>query len=100
MRRLGLSGADIFSVRFRLSTVLGWGLYGARCGQFLFGPGFWKKFVWMQMGGVLLGAVLQTQTLWLAAEIVNGLMAVPNLIALIALSPELARLVREYKKKS
>ena len=52
------------------------------------------------MGGVLLGAVLQTQTLWLAAEIVNGLMAVPNLIALIALSPELARLVREYKKKS
>ena len=85
---------------FAFATVLGWGLYGARCGQFLFGPGFWKKFVWMQMGGVLLGAVLQTQTLWLAAEIVNGLMAVPNLIALIALSPELARLVREYKKKS
>lgn len=85
---------------FAFATVLGWGLYGARCGQFLFGPGFWKKFVWMQMVGVLLGAVLQTQTLWLAAEIVNGLMAVPNLIALIALSPELARLVREYKKKS
>ena len=85
---------------FAFATVLGWGLYGARCGQFLFGPGFWKKFVWMQMGGVLLGAVLQTQTLWLAAEIVNGLMAVPNLIALIALSPELARLVQEYKKKS
>lgn len=85
---------------FAFATVLGWGLYGARCGQFLFGPGFWKKFVWMQMGGVLLGAVLQTQTLWLVAEIVNGLMAVPNLIALIALSPELVRLVREYKKKS
>lgn len=84
---------------FAFATVLGWGLYGARCGQFLFGPGFWKTFVWMQMGGVLLGALLETRTLWLAAEIVNGLMAVPNLIALVALSPELRRLVREYKKK-
>ena len=84
---------------FAFATVLGWGLYGARCGQFLFGPGFWKRFVWMQMAGVVLGAVLKTETLWRMAEIVNGLMAFPNLIALTALSPELRRLVREYKKK-
>ena len=89
----------LFLSVFAFATVLGWGLYGARCGQFLFGPGFWKTFVWLQMGGVLLGALLETRTLWLAAELVNGLMAVPNLIALTALSPELCRLVREYKKK-
>ena len=87
----------LFLSIFAFATVLGWGLYGARCGQFLFGPGFWNRFVWFQMGGVLLGSVLRTQTLWLCAEIVNGLMAIPNLIALIALSPELCGLVREYR---
>lgn len=93
------SGAlTLFLSVFAFATVLGWGLYGARCGQFLFGPNFWKRFVWMQMGGVLLGAVLQTQTLWLCAEIVNGLMAIPNLAAVLILSPELCRLVREHRK--
>lgn len=90
----------VFLAVFAFATVLGWGLYGARCGQFLFGPGFWKRFVWMQMAGVILGAVLRTETLWLLAEIVNGLMAFPNLIALAALSPELRRLVLEYRKRS
>ena len=85
---------------FAFATVLGWGLYGARCGQFLFGPGFWKRFVWMQMAGVLLGAVTRAGTLWLLAEIINGCMAFPNLAALLALSPELRRLVTEYKKES
>ncbi len=85
---------------FAFATVLGWGLYGARCGQFLFGPGFWKSFVWLQMAGVVLGAVLRTQTLWLLAEIFNGLMAIPNLAALLALSPELGRLTREKSLQS
>lgn len=89
-----------FLAIFAFATVLGWGLYGARCGQFLFGPGFWKRFVWMQMAGVLLGAVTRAGTLWLLAEIINGCMAFPNLAALLALSPELRRLVTEYKKES
>ncbi len=80
---------------FAFATVLGWGLYGARCGQFLFGPDFWKRFVWLQMVGVVLGAVLRTEILWLLAEIINGLMAIPNLAALVALSPELRRLTRK-----
>lgn len=89
----------LFLSVFALATVLGWGLYGARCGQFLFGRGFWKTFVRLQMGGVLLGALLETRTLWMAAEIVNGLMAIPNLVALVFLSPELRRLVWEYKNR-
>ena len=82
---------------FALATVLGWGLYGARCAQFLFGAGVWKKFVLLQSVAVIFGAVLKTGTVWLLSETVNGLMAIPNLIALAALSPVLVRLTKEYK---
>lgn len=81
---------------FAFATVLGWGLYGARCAQFLFGAGCWKKFVLLQAAAVVLGAVLKTGTVWLLSETVNGLMAIPNLIALAALSPVLARITKEY----
>lgn len=82
---------------FAFATVLGWGLYGARCAQFLFGGRAWRAFAAAQTAVVLLGAVLETGTVWAIAETVNGLMAIPNLIALILLSPELGRLTREYK---
>lgn len=81
---------------FAIATVLGWGLYGVRCAQYLFGDQVWKPFVFLQAGVVIVGAVLQTGTVWLLSDIVNGLMAVPNLIALLLLSPELFRLVKTY----
>lgn len=84
---------------FAFATVLGWGLYGARCAQYLFGSGAWRKFVVLQMVTVVLGAVLNTATVWLLSETVNGLMAIPNLIVLTFLTPELSRLTKEYKKK-
>ena len=83
---------------FAFATVLGWGLYGARCAQFLFGVGAWKKFVALQAVTVILGAVLETGTVWLLSETVNGLMAIPNLITLAALSPELFRLTKEFTR--
>ena len=83
---------------FALATVLGWGLYGARCAQFLFGERAWKIFAILQSVMVVLAAVMQTGMIWSLAETVNGLMAIPNLIALAALSPELRRLTIEYKK--
>ena len=82
---------------FAFATVLGWGLYGARCAQFLFGNNVWKKFAILQSVCVVLGAVLNTGTVWVLSETVNGLMAIPNLIALAVLSPKLSRLVKEYK---
>ncbi len=85
---------------FAFATVLGWGLYGARCAQFLFGSNAWRKFVLLQAVTVALAAVMNTGTVWLLSEIVNGLMAIPNLIALAALSPEFCRLIHEFKKKS
>lgn len=85
---------------FALATILGWGLYGARCAQYLFGNGAWKYFVLIQGCAVILGAVLKTGTVWLFSEIVNGLMAIPNLIALAYLSSEIVWLANEYKLKN
>ena len=81
---------------FAFATVLGWGFYGARCAQFLFGKAAWKPFALLQTVTVVFGAVMKTDTVWLLAEIVNGLMAIPNLIALAALSTEVVRLTKEY----
>ncbi|MGL5314851.1 MAG: alanine/glycine:cation symporter family protein, partial [Peptostreptococcaceae bacterium] len=72
---------------FAFTTILGWSYYGERCFEFLFGVkginGYRVVFVAM----VLLGAFLKLELVWIIADIVNGLMALPNLIALIALSP-------------
>lgn len=80
---------------FAIATVLGWGLYGTRCAQFIFGDGAWKKFILLQGMFVIIGAVLNTGTVWVMADIVNGLMAIPNLIALFLLTPELVRLTKK-----
>ena len=89
---------SIFLCCFAVATILGWGLYGARCAQFLFGESVWKAFVVMQIIMVLAGSVLNTAFVWLLSEIVNGLMAIPNLIALFYLSPTLFKIINEYKK--
>ena len=82
---------------FAFATVLGWGLYGARCAQYLFGADCWRKFVILQTVTVVAGAVLKTGTVWLLSETVNALMAIPNLIALALLSPVLIRLTKQYQ---
>ena len=81
---------------FAIATILGWGLYGSRCAQFLFGG--WKGFAAAQTAMVVLGAVLDTQVVWQLSETANGLMAIPNLICLAALTGELRRITKDYKK--
>lgn len=85
---------------FAVATVLGWSLYGGRCAEFLFGSRGWRIFIFLQTVTVFLSALSEPGPVWLVAEIFNGLMAVPNLIALAALSPELRRLTIEFKEKS
>ena len=85
---------------FAFATILGWGLYGVRCAQYLFGRPVWRAFAVLQSMTVILGAVLSTGIVWRLSEIVNGLMAIPNLIALAVLSPELCRLLIDYERKS
>ena len=82
---------------FAVATIFGWGLYGIRCAQFLFGDKVWRLFSALQVATVMLGALLGTGTIWLLADTVNGLMAIPNLVALFFLIPELTRLTNEFK---
>ena len=85
---------------FALATVIGWGLYGARCAEFLFGRTVWKYFPAFQTAAAILGSLLETRTVWQLAEIFNGLMAIPNLTILAVLTPEVCRLTKEYKNRN
>lgn len=82
---------------FAVATIIGWGLYGVRCAEYLFGGNVWRWFAILQAASVILGAVLSTGTVWSLSETANGLMAIPNLIMLTRMTPELSRLVKEYK---
>lgn len=84
---------------FALATVLGWGLYGGRCAEFLFGTRGWRWFALAQTAVVVAASCLRGDALWLLAEILNGLMAIPNLLALALLTPEVAALTREYRRR-
>ncbi len=85
---------------FALGTVLGWGYYGLCCARYLFSDTCIKWFIAMQAVTVVFSAMLKTGTVWLLAETVNGLMAIPNLIVLLGLCPEFVKLLNEYKKMS
>lgn len=85
-------------ILFAIATVIGWGYYGLRCAQYLFGQNVFGLFIGLQVITVILGAILKTGTVWLLAESVNGLMVIPNLIALLGLSPQFIQLVLDYKK--
>ena len=84
---------------FAFSTILGWGLYGARCMEFLGSAKFITPFmvVYSLMGVV--GATMDLGLLWSIAETFNGLMAIPNLIALFLLSGTVVKLVKEKFEK-
>ncbi len=84
---------------FAFSTIIGWGLYGARCIEFLFSVKIIKPFMVVYSLVAVLGATVDLGMLWSIAETFNGLMSIPNLIALFLLSGTVARLVREYFSK-
>ena len=85
---------------FAFATILGWGLYGLRCVSWLLGPGAEGWFVLLQMLASLLGALLETGVIWQLAETVNGLMAIPNLLALTFLSVEVRKLTRSWRENA
>lgn len=81
---------------FAFSTIIGWGLYGARCVEFLFGSKVIKIFMVLYSLVAILGATVNLGLLWSIAETFNGLMSIPNLIALFLLSGTVVKLVKEY----
>jgi AGCS family alanine or glycine:cation symporter len=80
---------------FALTTIFGWSYYGERCWQFLVGPRAILPYRVLWSLAVFVGAVTQLDLAWMIADTLNALMAVPNLIALLVLSPVVVRLTRE-----
>ena len=83
-------------VLFAFTTILGWSYYGERCFEFLFGTKHIKLYRVIFVIMVALGGFLKLELIWIIADIVNGLMALPNLIALLALSPVIIRETKNY----
>lgn len=81
---------------FAFSTILGWGLYGARCIEFLFNAKVIKPFMVAYSLVAILGATVELGLLWSIAETFNGLMAIPNLIAVFLLSGTVVKMTKEY----
>lgn len=97
----GSIALTISLVLFAFTTILGWSYYGERCIEFLFGTKAILPYRLVFVAMVALGGFLKLDLIWTIADIVNGLMALPNLIALLALSPVIIKETRQYfaKKK-
>ena len=81
---------------FAFSTIIGWGLYGTRCIEFLFGTWANKPFMILYALVAIVGATMNLGLMWNIAETFNGLMVIPNLIAVFLLSGVVVKLVKEY----
>ncbi|MDA0824156.1 MAG: sodium:alanine symporter family protein [Proteobacteria bacterium] len=98
---LGETGAHIVAIGlavFAFTTIIGWSYYGERCAAYLFGTSivFYYRVAWI--GAIIVGAQNNLEFVWAFADLFNGLMAIPNLIALALLSPVVFSETRQYLK--
>ena len=84
---------------FAFSTIIGWGLYGTRCIEFLLGSRSNMPFMVLYSLTAIVGATMNLGLMWSIAETFNGLMAIPNLIAVFLLSGVVVKLTKEYFAK-
>jgi AGCS family alanine or glycine:cation symporter len=85
---------------FVFSTILGWSYYGEKAIEYLFGPASIKPYRWVWVVAVMIGSVVSLKLAWTLADITNGLMAVPNLIALLLLNGVVASETKKYFAKN
>ena len=102
----GVFGAQVGSMLvavgitlFALSTILSWSLYGTRCCEFLLGSTAARVYQVIFVCVILVGATLKLGLVWNIADTLNGFMAVPNLVALLGLSPVVIKLTKEHFTK-
>jgi AGCS family alanine or glycine:cation symporter len=81
---------------FVFSTILGWSYYGEKAAEYLLGTKVIRPYRWLWVIGVMVGSVLSLSTVWSLADVTNGLMAIPNLISLIALNGVIVAETRRY----
>ena len=96
-------GGDILSLciaLFAFTTMLGWSYYGERCAQFLLGPKVVLPFRVLWVVGIFLGTQMSLGLVWKMSDALNGMMAIPNLIALLLLSPVVFKLTRQYYQQT
>ncbi len=84
---------------FAFSTLLSWSLYGSRCMEFIFGTKAIPVYQAIYVIFVVVGATVELSLVWEIADSLNALMAIPNLIAVLALSPKVVELTKEYFAK-
>ncbi len=84
---------------FAFTTILGWCYYGERCAEYLFGVKVILPYRIAWVVAVVVGALIKLNLVWTLADILNGLMAIPNLIALILLSPVIFTITRDHLAK-
>ncbi len=84
---------------FAFTTILGWSYYGEKCAQYLFGDKIILPYRIIWIFAVYVGAITEFELIWLIADILNGLMALPNLIALVLLSPTIFKAATEFREK-
>ena len=98
----GYGGAllSIALVVFAFTTILGWSYFGEKCWEFMVGTKAIMPFriIWVLV--VPLGAMAQLDFVWLVADTLNGLMAIPNLLSLLLLSPIVVKLTKEHFARS
>ena len=85
---------------FALSTLITWSYYGDRAVDYLFGKKAVKPYRFIYLAFIILGAATTIEVVINFCDIMNALMAIPNLIALIALSPQVAKLTKDYLKRT
>ena len=81
---------------FAFSTILGWGLYGQRCVEFLFGTKINKLYIIAYALVAIVGATVDLGLIWGISDTFNGFMTVPNLIAVFLLAPQVLKLIKEH----
>lgn len=92
-------GGNILSIciaLFAFTTMLGWSYYGERCAQFLLGPKVVMPFRIVWVIGVFVGTQMSLGLVWKMSDALNGMMAIPNLLALLLLSPVVFKLTKSY----
>ena len=100
MELVQLSSLSV-SIFFATSTILGWGYYGEKCFQYLFPTkrgaviGYRIAFVLF----IMVGAVVSLDLVWMLADVLNGLMAIPNLIGLLGLSGVIVMETKRFQEK-
>ncbi len=99
--KIPIVGAPLLTfgiVTFAFSTILGWSYYGERAIEYLSGKRFLVVYRVLYVAAIFVGAIAQLTVVWSLSDLLNGLMAIPNLISLLALSGVIVAETKRYRK--